>query len=252
MGVTHATSGVTLALGYTALALPYAPTAWPSIIAFAIVTAGTALWPDLDHPSATAANSWGPASRAVSRLVVRVCGPHRHGAHSVLTAAALGVAATALTALGTTVPILAPFPLLLVFLATSLAAGTLWRSRGLGNEAVGAAVAAGVYLGEVDAAWLGIAVTLGCLAHIAGDALTDAPMKMAWPVSDRMVPGLGLFKTGMQPGRVGEPLFYWTLRLANVALLLVVAGYWNEAVGAARESWPYVAQAAREMTGVGA
>lgn len=253
MGKTHSTSGITLALGYTALALPLAPTAWPEILTFAVVTAGTAMWPDWDHPSATAANSWGPASRAVSRLVVAVCGPHRHGAHSVLTAGFLGVVvAGASVWLADRVPLLSLLPIVLVFLAASLSIGVLWKSKGPLNEALGAALAAAVYFGEVDASWLPVAVTLGCLAHIAGDALTDKPQKMFWPISDRMIPSLGLFKTGMQPGRVGEPVFFWSLRIANVVLVLVVAGLWGPTVAAGQEAWPYVAEAARQATGVGA
>ena len=239
MGVTHATSGVTAALGWTAAGLPLAPTTLTGTVAFATVTAGAALWPDWDHPSATAARSWGFASRLVSRLVVRVFGPHRHGAHGLPTAAGAGLLAGAAGALG------GLWPVVIVFLAASLAIGVLWRSRGLGNELLGAALAAGVYLGEVQTQWLGLAIGVGMLAHIAGDKLTPEGMALYWPISRKMRPGLGLFTTDTWR----EGLLLWGLRLGNVALFVAVSGYWAEAVGTAGETWPYVAEIGRRATG---
>lgn len=218
MAPTHAWSGVTLALGYTALGLPLAPTAWPSIAAFCVAMAGCALLPDLDHPSSLASGSWGILTRLVSRLVVLVFGPHRHGAHSLLTALAAGLGAAGLAALGgwwVVVP---------VFLAASLAGNSLFHLRGLRNEAFGLAVALAVYGGQVGTAWLPIAVAGGCLAHIGGDRLTPQGMALYWPVSRRMVPGLGLFTTDTR----GEALFSAALMGANLALLVTLAGAWAD------------------------
>lgn len=239
MGKTHATSGVTAALGYTAAGLPLAPTSLTGVVAFATVTAGAALWPDWDHPSASAARSWGFVSRLVSRLVVRVFGPHRHGAHGLLTAVGAGALAGVAGGLG------GLWPVVIVFLAASLAIGVLWRSGGSRNELLGAALATGVFFGEIETQWLGVAIGVGMLAHIAGDKLTPEGMALYWPISRKMRPGLGLFTTDTW----GERLLLWGLRLGNVVLFVAVSGYWAEAVGTARETWPYVAEIGQRATG---
>lgn len=266
MGKTHAASGVTFALGYTLLGLPLAPTTLTGTVAFALVCAGGALLPDLDHPSGTASNSWGPASRLVSRLVVRVFGPHRHGTHSLFTALLAGIlAGSALTvgkalaalvglvATAQGVPAVAGIawalaglaPTLVLFLTASLAIGVLWRSRGLGNELLAAALAVAAWLGQVETQWLGVAVGVGCLAHIAGDRLTPEGQALYWPVSKRLVPGLGLFTTNTWR----EGVLLWALRVANVVLFLVVTGLGVVTGDAARDAWPYVSDAALAVTG---
>lgn len=240
MGHSHALSGVTIALGYTALGLPLAPTTWESTVAFAVVTAGGAMLPDLDHPQSSIARSWGPLTRALAHVVERVFGGHRVGTHTLLFAVGVGVLMTYLGALG------GWWVLVPVFLAAELALGTLWRERGPWNEALAAGLAAAVHLGQVDVRWLGIALGIGCLAHCLGDLLTPQAFRFLWPWHRRLA--LGLFTTGTPR----EQRFVWLLRAANVALVLVVAGLWDPAVTGAQDAWPYVAEMARQATGVGA
>lgn len=219
MGKTHALSGVTIALGYTALGLPYAPTAWPSIAAFAVVTAGGAMLPDLDHPQSSAARSWGPLTRLLARLVARVSGGHRHGTHTAACALLVGVLAHAAGLAG------GWWLLVPLFLAASLALGTVMG--GLRNEVAAAGLAVSVHLGEVDARWLGVALGIGCLAHCLGDLLTPERFRFLWPLPHRMA--LGLFTTG----KPREAVFAGLLAAGNVALMVTLADGWPLATGLA-------------------
>ncbi|MFO7192418.1 MULTISPECIES: metal-dependent hydrolase [Thermocrispum] len=197
MGRTHALTG-------WCAGLAFAPVVGAGdlhkAVAFATVTAGFALLPDLDHPGARASRLLGPVTKALSWLLRRasaglyavtkgprdekVKGTHRHLSHTVVFAVLLGL----LTALGTeaggpwAVAAVALFAVLLAedalgdwLLPVATAAVTWWISstpEGIDE------------LGPL-AGWLGYAVALGCIVHCLGDALTKSGCPFLWPIPIR-------------------------------------------------------------------
>lgn len=217
MGRTHAASGVTIALGWTAAGLPLAPSGAGGIAAFAAVTAGAALLPDLDHPHGTLAHSFGPLTRPLAHLTARLSGGHRKGTHTLAFAVLAGLAGHWAGQEGSwwaVVPVAVAVWLALASLAPRL-------FRGLRNEAAGLAVGLLAWQGTLDVRWLGIALGLGCLAHCLGDLLTPQAFRFLWPLPQRMA--LGLFTTDTAPERV----LAFGLAVANLALFLTVAGWWD-------------------------
>ena len=186
LGHSHAASGA-LAWVCAAGALP--PLLGTSlgprdIIVGAVVCAGAALLPDLDHHDSTIANFLGPPSELAARIVSWAAGGHRQATHSFLFAGLTGAA----VALGEWLWGGA-FGLAVVFTMLALAlAGLRICPPGPGLRAWGTvAVEAGAgtwlvarYLpGVWD--WLPFAVALGSLAHIAGDCLTERGCPLLWP-----------------------------------------------------------------------
>ena len=96
MGPSHAACGaaawVSLTGSYTVhladISLPVGlglmPVGDPGVITGALICAGAALLPDMDHPGGTVARSLPPLSRWLARGVSRVGGGHRHGTHSLV------------------------------------------------------------------------------------------------------------------------------------------------------------------------
>lgn len=225
MGRTHALSGATVFLAVT----PMLGLGWREVVAGTLVCTGAALLPDLDHPHSCIARSWGPLTRAISRMVAWLAGGHRKGTHGFLFIALAGLAGWALGQAGgwwAVVP---------VFLAACLAIGVLWPGKGLRNEALAGVLALAVYAGQVETGWLGYAFALGSAVHIAGDCLTPERCPLLWPYRRRY--GIGLFTTDTRPE-------VWLARLlvvVNLALVITLAGL-----------WPEMETIARTMTGVGA
>lgn len=96
MGRTHATTGVALALAsvppLTSLGLMGSVWSIPLLVAAA---AGGAMMPDFDHRKATIAQSLGPLTMALAKVVEKASGGHRNGTHSFFGAGVF----TAFTAL---------------------------------------------------------------------------------------------------------------------------------------------------------
>lgn len=59
-----------------------------ALTAGALVSAGAALIPDIDHPSGTVANAGGPVTQALAHITNAVSGGHREGTHQLWFAAA--------------------------------------------------------------------------------------------------------------------------------------------------------------------
>ncbi|MBP2341083.1 membrane-bound metal-dependent hydrolase YbcI (DUF457 family) [Saccharothrix coeruleofusca] len=191
MGRTHALTGLCAGL---ALAPAADTTAQGALVA--VVTAGFALLPDLDHPRARASRLLGPVTgllsrvlRAASRwLYARTKGPrdephtgeHRHATHTLAFAVLTGTC-IALGTWGLGTWFAAGTCLLGVVLAADALgdwvlvvagiAGTAWWVPGYPVEAL-----AGTGL------WLGIAAGTGCLVHCLGDALTLSGCPFLWPL----------------------------------------------------------------------
>jgi membrane-bound metal-dependent hydrolase YbcI (DUF457 family) len=194
MGRTHALSGWCAGLAVAPLAGLHQ---LGQVLLFAVVTAGWSLAPDLDHPGAVATRWGGWVTEALSVglrglsawvfAATRTArdqdseGTHRHLSHTIAFAGVLGGAAAAGTALAPSWVVLLP-----------VAVGALLAARSLGQwvllagvvPAVWALLAGGDELSPVRG-WIGLAVALGCVVHIGGDALTRAGVPFLWPLPIR-------------------------------------------------------------------
>jgi membrane-bound metal-dependent hydrolase YbcI (DUF457 family) len=194
MGRTHALTGLCAGL---ALAPVMAATFAQSVLV-AVVTAGYALLPDLDHPGARASRLLGPvtgllsrAARAGSRwLYARTKGPrderhrgeHRHATHTVAFAVLAGIVAAAGT-WGAGAWVAAGITLLGTLLAVDALGDWLLPVVGIAGIAWWGA-AGGDVLGELAGIGpaLGIAVAVGCVTHCLGDAVTLSGCPFLWPL----------------------------------------------------------------------
>jgi hypothetical protein len=191
MGITHATSGAAAWVAITSTMPVVTSGAYPldpvGVLAGAAVCAGAALLPDADHHSATIAQSVPVLGRLAAGTVGALSGGHRHGAHSPIAVAVVAAAAWALTLLTITTVELGP-------IAAGAGIGTAALTA-FGVKARGfvrswtAAWALGVLLGAVivvfapeHVAWFPLAVTVGFIAHLAGDFLTTGGLPgLLWP-----------------------------------------------------------------------
>ena len=193
MGFTHATSGTAAWLAVTA-ALPalgtdILPLTPAGVLAGTLVCAGAAILPDADHPSATIAHSVPVVGPAVTNAINDISGGHRHGAHTLLAAAIVTVGAFFLGRWSAVLPLLGegklgPAAATVVLIAFALKAREFVPSWllawGLGLLA---GMAVFVYASD-STIWFPLAVALGYLAHIAGDALTVQGIPpLLWPIS---------------------------------------------------------------------
>jgi membrane-bound metal-dependent hydrolase YbcI (DUF457 family) len=217
-GVSHVTTGVVAGLATAPLVTsgPYETALWCAAVG------GAAMWPDIDHPSATIARTFGPVTTLLSRLAFRLSGGHRKGTHSLAFAAASGVVAH-LAAWASPV---AGGVLLVLFIGLGLrgANAAVPRHQRI-NVAVHFAVATGAVLlayGQgLTLGWLGAAVALGSVTHLAGDCLTEAGCPLFRPWSRR---SYGIPLTEDRP--TAEPAIIAAVNLAGVAMVVDRAGWW--------------------------
>ncbi|WP_033424262.1 metal-dependent hydrolase [Actinomadura flavalba] len=192
MGGNHALSGALVwlaaapVLGQERLLGEAAVNLTPKqLLAGAVVTAGAALLPDIDHHNGRIANTFGPVTRVFCKYVGKISGGHRQATHSIFFAVLMGFAMWALA----TYAIYGWWAALFVIIGFGL--------RGIGFDFEGKepqssildCVLAGlaVYLmHDLDMSFAGYAVALGCLAHIAGDCLTPRGCPVFWPLRARI------------------------------------------------------------------
>lgn len=241
MGKTHAATGACAGL---ALAPMVGAHTLPAAVVVAIVTAGAALLPDLDHPGARASRLLGPITgllsqllRAASRwLYARTKGPrderhrgeHRHLTHTLLFAVLLGTGVAAGSA-AWGIP----------FIAGTLVAGTLLAVDALGDWLLPvAAVAVGMWLvpsgGDSleelagTSGWLGIAVGVGCLVHCLGDAITLSGCPVLFPLP---IAGETWYEIRLPRGfrlRTGSEVEKrWVFSFFVMLALLLLPGSWG-------------------------
>lgn len=207
MGTSHATSGAFgwMLAGPAVAGFIASPLGGKEIAAGLVVCAGAALLPDLDHPQATIARTLGPVTHLMARGVSLLAGGHRQATHSLLFCVAAGVGTLALVKWS---PIAA---VVIMWFMAALALRALHIvlpgvSDGLkglviaGEAALITWVAAEFIPGEWW--WLGLAVGLGCLLHLAGDCLTPEGVPFLWPLRWRgsipLIPRTGSFmETGI-------------------------------------------------------
>lgn len=193
LGRQHALSALLVGVGMTA-AIPGAPIPVQALVV--VITGGAGLLPDLDHPAATAARSLGWVTRflalGVDRMSLAIYHASRtpgdvadrHSGHRLVTHTAPG--ALFLGALAGAAAWVSPVA---AVVTCALLAGLL--SLGLRVAGIGLALAGGGLAWVVVSQYPGwswlvpVAVTVGCLAHVAGDWVTNSGVPILWPlVSD--------------------------------------------------------------------
>jgi membrane-bound metal-dependent hydrolase YbcI (DUF457 family) len=201
MGRDHALSGALVGSAVTTVAMAFDSITPLDTVILIAVTAGFALWPDIDHPSATAARAFGPISAALAHgmnLLGEVIfeatasshdksrkDGHRTITHTLAFALLSGVGA-ALTA--ATWPRWGTFSVLFVGLSFALRglAGDWARRNGWLTLSATAAVLSFTVMAiepaGVAPALLGVAVALGSFTHCLGDSCTLAGCPWLWPI----------------------------------------------------------------------
>lgn len=193
MGRTHALTGLVAGLALTQLD--------PGLTAFdtitvAAVTAGAALFPDLDHPQSIAANAAGPITRIPAAAITTVSGGHRHGTHSIIGIVAVGALTGLVTVAASTAAGAVVLGLWVAFLAALGSAAVMGRSRAgmIGHLTafllIGGLAASSAALTPPPPILLILATMTGAATHIAGDLLTDEGCPLLWPAPPRLALGL--------------------------------------------------------------
>ncbi|MFH8727030.1 metal-dependent hydrolase [Streptomyces termitum] len=214
MGPAHSLSGAAAWLGVGAAAAALdRPMPWPVLLVGALICAGAALAPDLDHKSATISRAFGPVSRTLCEIVDKLSyavykatrssqDPRRSGGHRTLThtwlwAVLIGGGAAAAAVTGGRWAVLA---ILFVHLVLAVE-GLLWRAARMSSDilvwllgATSAWLLADVLDQPGNGAnwlftgpgqeylWLGLPIVLGALVHDIGDALTVSGCPILWPL----------------------------------------------------------------------
>jgi len=166
------------------------------IIAGALVCAGAALIPDLDHKSATITQTYGALTQTLGAFMNWVFGGHRNGTHSLLFAVIMGAIAQSL-ALWSEMAVQV-FVFLLVGIAFNGLGLGLDKNRtaaGVINALLTAGVTLALYSAGTDYAWMGAAVAFGCLLHFVGDMATHMGVPLLWPFTGYRVGQNVGFKT---------------------------------------------------------
>ncbi|MCB4208709.1 metal-dependent hydrolase [Arthrobacter sp. UM1] len=193
MGGHHAASGAAawIALSTAGTGLALLPAHPAGVLSGALVCAGAALLPDLDHRSSTLTRALPPFTTVAARAAEAAAGGHRQGTHSVA-----GLAAVVFLAVlaGRT-----PWaPEVCALLLGALALGALKVVPGPRTAWCAALLLGlGVSLGHPgNPAWFPVAVGVGVAAHILGDLLTRGGVGLLWPFSSRRIALPLLGKTG--------------------------------------------------------
>lgn len=190
MGGHHAVCGAVAWVTLTSTA-PYTIGLHPmppvSVLIGALVTAGAALLPDVDHHNATIANSGGLATQAIANVAEAASGGHRHGLHSLLAVAGFTALSWGAQFWHATVPMLGWIPLgsaLLLLALVAFASRALKLSRGgaLKLWFTAAVVTVAVLrFAPQQLAWLPLSVLIGVVVHLLGDFMTTGGLPLLWP-----------------------------------------------------------------------
>lgn len=186
--LTFIKDGLTLPLGANLLSMQ------PEVaLAGAVVCAGAALAPDMDHHSGTIAYSLPPFTRLVCGGVESISGGHRHGTHSLIGSAVftlLALLASLLTidihgrtvALGAGVIVVPLVAFALKGLKIRLGKRDSLLSTALGPWIVSVGTAGlATYFLDYRWSWLPVAIAAGTLIHCLGDGLTVQGVPWLWP-----------------------------------------------------------------------
>ena len=157
----------------------------------AVIAAGAALTPDLDHPNGTIAHSLPPVTKALAHGVSAVSGGHRNGTHSLLAALIVPLLVV-LSFAGFWHGELFSHPFgygvalfTIIFGAfASKALKVSIGSLGAWPSAIVLGVAAG-FLIPNGASWLPWAVGIGYVVHLLGDFITKEGIPFFYPFSKK-------------------------------------------------------------------
>jgi membrane-bound metal-dependent hydrolase YbcI (DUF457 family) len=130
----------------------------------AVVTAGAAMLPDLDHPQATVSRSLGIVSQKMSFAFSKLMGGHRNGSHSLLFIVAIFLLLNQLLVGNGPAAIIPAF--LIIFFLTSLVVRTLTEADGLIGAIVSAIIACTLMSvtannNSIDYSWIVYSVAIG-------------------------------------------------------------------------------------------
>ncbi|MFF2652926.1 metal-dependent hydrolase [Streptomyces sp. NPDC058045] len=215
MGPAHSLSGAAAWLGVGAAAAATGHTMpWPVLLVGALICAGAALAPDLDHKPATISTAFGPLSQALCEIIEKLShavyqatrlkgDPSRAGGHRTLThtwvwAVLIGGGTSLLAINGGRWAVLG---ILFVHMVLAIE-GLLWRAaRGHSSTVLVWLLAAtsAWLLAEIldqpgmgarwlftepgqEYLWLGLPIVLGAVVHDIGDALTVSGCPVLWPI----------------------------------------------------------------------
>jgi membrane-bound metal-dependent hydrolase YbcI (DUF457 family) len=191
MGGHHAITGAAAWIAVAGSA-PYLttgldPVGTVGVFTGALVCAGAALLPDVDHHNATIAHSVPIVGSLVAGAAEVASGGHRHFTHGLLAAvvAWFGAQALNLATIQTEhfgeVQVGAGLATA-ALIAFAVKAMKLVRGSWVLPWLIGFAIAAAVLLwSPQQIAWLPVAITLGYVVHLLGDGLTTAGMPWLWP-----------------------------------------------------------------------
>lgn len=190
MGIGHSVSGAAAWVAVTST-VPYTlgldPLPVSSVLLGALVTAGAALLPDVDHHNATIAQSGGLVTKGVAAVASGASGGHRHGLHSLLAIGGFTLSAVLAGRYEATVPVLGLIPAgsaILMLALVAFAAKALRFSRGgiLKLWSSAAVVVIGVLVVSPEQfVWLPKSVMLGVILHLLGDLITTGGLPLLWP-----------------------------------------------------------------------
>jgi membrane-bound metal-dependent hydrolase YbcI (DUF457 family) len=280
MGHDHARSGVPAACVAVLVARAFGEDLSVFMIALSIVlTCGAALLPDLDHPSATAAHTFGPITRGIAEVLngfgewlyyrtrsnadkPHIKDGHRTFSHTVVFALLAGVFVALACSLGGKWALLVTL-FILASLALRGAAGHHGHGRRrhrllprlprgpIGISFAAAALSAAAYFlmpTTVNGVFIGICVAVGCITHDLGDACTLYGDPLFWPLPIKGqrwylvgTPRALRFRTGNGPEHVGERRFRVLLNIVTVILLVTLApGSWTWLFEVGQRGWSTV------------
>lgn len=235
LGYSHAMSGAVAWLAVAPVAteaLGMAPLNEYELIAGTIATAGAALIPDLDHPQATIAHTFGFISKSISKVTALLAGGHRQGTHSLLFVGGFALFAyfvgLGLNLVDSTLP-----PLIMMFLLAAFAfrglnivpPKTSSSFKGTLVLIEAAVLVALLHLLNQNSTlswdWLWLAAGLGAFVHLLGDAITPEGVPFFYPIRSRFsVPIIA--QTGNIMERVIiSPILTFTLIYLVVTTLII-------------------------------
>jgi membrane-bound metal-dependent hydrolase YbcI (DUF457 family) len=206
MASGHAKSGVVTGLAVADLA----HTSILVGLVLAVLTAGAALLPDVDHPSATAAHAFGPVSELLARGLNRLGeivheatrtrydrrprDGHRTVTHTLVFAVGMGIAVGTLDATGGRWALLGTLFVLASLAIRGLAARpyvegaprvrrTRFHANAVSVSGYAAILTAAAYftVPQINPVLVGGCTALGCWTHCLGDSCTLAGCPWLWP-----------------------------------------------------------------------
>lgn len=221
----------------------------------AIICAGAAMLPDIDHHNATIAHSLPPLTMIMARFFMTISGGHRHGTHSIVGTLFFGIVAWLASFLVIKdVGWLGDLNVGAGLMAIFLSAFAFKVLRFMPDTARKAPWAAGIMVGIVTTlvfpqgpSWLIACVVIGVAVHIAGDMLTKEGCNIFWPL--KITPPKFLKKTPLMDslwrdnGYISIPLlgsadsircWAFTIPVSGVAIAgICLAGmYWAQGMWA--------------------